>query len=153
MPSRGLHAAEKLARTRKLFFPKCGALFDLRWLPKRALCCAPCGVRERHGRKRFPNASQAHHVCHAQILNENSQCPAVSDRVMDGKHQHMIVGGAPQQFDSIQRAMHEIEWGAKGLRGDFFERLCAAFRRRKFAKMERRLGGCADHLHGPFFAG
>ena len=63
----------------------------------------------------------------AQILDKRSETPTVSDGVMNGEGQQMIVRISTEHVHTIERALHEIERLAESLLHQFFDSFGMSF--------------------------
>ena len=91
-------------------------------MPKSAFGRAPrrIGLRDRR-----QSLGRSHHyldVSCEEILNKNPQTPAVGNGMMNRENQHVLVGRATQISHAVERPLHEVEWRAENLRGQFFDR-------------------------------
>ena len=84
-------------------------LIDLGTPPKGSLGGPPRTIREMHWWKPIGPSCQPRDVGGAEILNEGSEAPAISDGVMNGEDQQMIVGISTEDVDTIERTLDEIE--------------------------------------------
>ena len=71
---------------------------------------------------------------------------------MNCEGQHVIVRRAAQIHHAVERSLHEVEWRAKNLRRQFFDRSRPCIVGRNFAKIKIDPATLADHLQGTLSA-
>ena len=89
-------------------------LIDLGTLPKGSLGGPPRTIREMHWWKPVGSSCQPRYVGSAEILDKGSEAPTISDGVMNGEDEQVIVGISTEHFDTIERTLDEIERLAEG---------------------------------------
>ena len=105
------------------------------------------GILHRQFRQRRGQALRESGVQRLDLTHQHADRPAVGDDVMHRQHQHVLVGGEPQQRDAQQPVIGEIE----PLLHDG-PRLFAGLLRRHRERLERYRPRPINHLDGRLFA-
>jgi hypothetical protein len=110
-----------------LSLPEKNALINFSPLPKGAFGSAPCAVGELDRRKFTGPAHPRQRMSCTKVVNESSQSPAISDCVMDGEDQQMVVRAPTDYIHAIERTLHKIKRFAESDLHQFFDRLGLPF--------------------------